>query len=302
MSILVVGSVALDSVETPFGKVNNILGGSAIYFAAAASLYTKVNLVAVVGTDFPREQIQFLIDRGVDTRGLQMVDGETFRWAARYDYHTNTTETLDTRLGVFADFHPIIPEGYEKSDLVFLANIDPVLQYEVLRQVPKAKLTMLDTMNFWINNKREALTKAISAVDVVTMNEEEARIFAGTSGTLSATRWILGLGPKTIIIKQGEYGCAMVGEDGYFTAPACPLEDVKDPTGAGDTFAGGFLGYLDKVGEAEPPTIRKAIIYGCATAGFTVEEFGVDRLRSLTLEDITERYHDFRRFTRFDDG
>ncbi len=290
MSILVVGTVALDSLETPLGKVSEVLGGSATYFSAVASLYTKVNLVAVVGTDFPMEKIQFLIDRGVDIRGLQVVDGKTFRWSGRYDYKTNTTETLDTRLNVLTAFHPTLPKGYEKSDFVFLANIDPDRQHEVLKQVPEAKLTMLDTMDFWINNKRESLILAMNAVDVVTMNEAEARLLAQSESILGAARWILNLGPKIVIIKRGEYGCAMVSQNGYFTAPACLLEQVKDPTGAGDTFAGGFLGYLDKIGELTDQTIKRAIIYGCATASFTVEEFGVDRLRSLTSEDIDKRY------------
>lgn len=299
MSILVVGTVALDSVETPLGKVSEILGGSATYFAAAASLYTKVNLVAVVGTDFPMERIQFLIDRGVDIRGLQVVDGETFRWSGRYDYRTNTTETLDTRLNVLTGFRPALPEGYKESDFVFLANIDPDLQHEVLQQVPQPKLTMLDTMDFWINNKKESLTLAMSAVDVVTMNEGEARLLAQNESILSAARWILNLGPKMVIIKRGEYGCAMVNETGYFTAPACLLEQVKDPTGAGDTFAGGFLGYLDKVGELTEQTIKRAIIHGCATASFTVEEFGVERLRSITTDDITKRYQELYQCTQF---
>jgi len=292
VSILVVGTVALDSLETPLGKVSEVLGGSATYFSAVASLYTKVNLVAVVGTDFPMGKIQFLIDRGVDIRGLQVVDGKTFRWSGRYDYKTNTTETLDTRLNVLTDFHPTLPKGYEKSDFVFLANIDPDRQHEVLKQVPEAKLTMLDTMDFWINNKRESLILAMNAVDVVTMNEAEARLLAQSESILGAARWILNLGPKIVIIKRGEYGCAMVSQNGYFTAPACLLEQVKDPTGAGDTFAGGFLGYLDKIGELTDQTIKRAIIYGCATASFTVEEFGVDRLRSLTSEDIDKRYSD----------
>ena len=223
MSILVVGSVALDSVETPFGNVKEVLGGSATYFSAVASLYTKVNLVAVIGKDLAQEQLQFLIDRGVDTRGLQIMDGDTFRWEGRYDYKTNTTETLDTRLNVFADFHPVLPAGYEKSDFVFLANIDPELQYEVLQQVPDAKLTMLDTMDLWINTKREALIKTMSNVDVVTMNEGEARVLVETESILTAAKWILTLGPKMVIIKRGEYGCAMFDESGYFTAPACLL-------------------------------------------------------------------------------
>jgi len=301
LSILVVGSIALDSLETPLGKVSEILGGSATYFSAAASLYTKVNLVAVVGTDFSEETIQFLIDRGVDTRGLQVVDGETFRWAARYDFNAHTTETLDIKMNVFADFHPVLPEGYEKSDFVFLANIDPDIQNEVLRQVPGARLTMLDTMDFWINNKREALTLTMSTVDIVTMNEGEARALAGTESILSAARWILGLGPKMVIIKRGECGCAMVNESGYFTAPACLLEQVKDPTGAGDTFAGGFLGYLDKAGELTEQTVKRALIHGCAAASFTVEEFGVDRLRSLTPEDIDSRYQEFYEFSHIED-
>ncbi len=301
MSILVVGTVALDSVETPLGKVHEVLGGSATYFSAAASLYTQVNLVAVVGTDFPRETIQFLIDRGVDTRGLQVVDGETFRWAGRYDFKTNTTETLDTKLNVFTDFHPVLPEGYEKSDFVFLANIDPELQYEVLKQVPRAKLTMLDTMDLWINNKKEALTTVMSVVDVVTMNEREARALVETESILSAAKWILTLGPKMVIIKRGEYGCVMFNETGYFTAPACLLEEVKDPTGAGDTFAGGFLGYLDKAGEITAQAIKRAIIHGSATASFTVEEFSVERLRSLTPEDITKRYQGLYECTHFEE-
>ena len=300
MSILVVGSVALDSVETPLGTVSEVLGGSATYFSAAASLYTEVNLVAVVGTDFPRERIQFLIDRGVDTRGLQMVDGETFRWAGRYDYQANTCETLDIKLNVFADFHPTLPEGYEKSDFVFLANIDPDLQHEVLRQVPQAKVTMLDTRDFWIENKRESLTRAMSAVDVVTMNEGEARALAETKSILTAAKWILNLGPKMAIIKRGEYGCIMVNETSCFIAPAYLLEQVKDPTGAGDTFAGGFLGYLDKAGELTEQTIKRAIIHGSATASFTVEEFSVERLHSLTAEDITKRYQEFYWFSHIE--
>ncbi len=299
MSILVVGTIAFDSVETPFGKVSDVLGGSATYFATVASLYTKVNLVAVVGTDFPIEQIQFLRDRGVDTRGLQVADGETFRWAACYHYETNTCETLDTRLNVFADFHPILPEGYERSDFVFLANIDPDLQYEVLRQVRGARLTMLDTMDFWIHQKEGSLIRAMSAVDVVTVNEGEARALAKKQNIFSAARWILNLGSKMVIIKQGEYGVTMVSQNDYFTAPACPLEQVKDPTGAGDTFAGGFLGYLDKAGEVTPQTMKRAIFHGCATASFTVEEFGFDRLRSVTPEDIAKRYQELHQCTQF---
>jgi sugar/nucleoside kinase (ribokinase family) len=301
LSILVVGSVALDTVETPMGKVENEIGGSATYFSAIASLYTKVNLVAVVGTDFPREKIQFLEERGVDTRGLQVVEGETFRWSGRYDYMSNITETLDTRLNVFADFHPVLPDGYDQSDFVFLANIDPDLQREVLEQVPEARLTMMDTMDFWIENKHESLVTTMSMVDIVTMNEGEARLFGETESILTAARSILELGPKLVVIKRGEYGCAKVDKEGYFTAPACLLEKVKDPTGAGDTFAGGFLGYLRQINDISETAIRRAMIHGCATASFTVEEFGVERLRTLTTEEITERYQEFYNFSHLHD-
>lgn len=299
MSVLVIGSVAFDSVETPFGKVVNALGGSAVYFATAASLYTKVNLVAVVGTDFPEQHIRFLTNRGVDCRGLQVVDGETFCWAGRYNYKLNTTETLDTRLNVFADFHPILPDGYEKSDFVFLANIDPDLQYEVLQQVRGAKLVAADTMDFWIREKKKSLIKALSAVDVVIMNEAEARMFAETTNTIIAAKQILQLGPKAVIIKKGEYGSIMLTDTTYFVAPAYPLEEVKDPTGAGDTFAGGFMGYLAKVGEVTPETMKKAIINGNLIASFAVQEFSIDRLRSLSLDKITKRYQEFRQFIYF---
>lgn len=300
MSILVVGSVALDTVETPFGRVCNALGGSASYFAAAASLFTRVNLVAVVGTDFPQEHVAFLKKRGVDLRGLQVVEGETFRWSGRYDYELNATHTLETRLNVFADFHPILPEAYKESDLVFLANIDPDLQYEVLKQVPRAKLTMADTMDFWIQGKREALLRTLSAVDIATMNESEVRMLAGTPSVPAGARRIQELGPRTVIIKKGEYGAALFSENSYFVAPAYLLDQVKDPTGAGDSFAGGFLGYLDKMGQINPQNLRRAVIHGCAVASFTVQGFSIDGLRSLTPKAITDRYLEFYHFTHFE--
>ena len=301
MSILVVGSVAFDSVETPLGKVEDVLGGSATYFSAISSLYTDVRLVAVVGTDFPMERLQFLKDRGVDLQGLQVAKGNTFRWSGRYDYKTNTTETLDTQLNVLADFHPTLPAGFEQSRFVFLANIDPDLQREVLEQVPGAQLTMMDTMDFWINSKRESLIRTMRMVDVVTMNESEARSLVETESILTAARWILTLGPKMVVIKRGEYRCAKVDAEGYFTAPARLQEQVKDPTGAGDTFAGGFLGYLAPADDMSEMTLRQAVIHGCATASFTVEEFGVERLRTLTTDEIEERYREFRDFSHIGD-
>lgn len=299
MAILVVGSVALDTVETPFGRVEEVLGGSATYFSAAASLFTKVRLVAVVGQDFPVDSLDFLRERGVDTTGLQVADGRTFRWSGRYDYDLNVTHTLDTQLNVFADFHPVLPDGYGNSDVLFLANIDPALQYEVRKQA-SCGLTMMDTMNFWIQGHRDALTRTIQAVDIVTMNESELRMFAGTSSLTTAARKVIELGPKAVIIKQGEYGAAMVSKEGLFVAPAYPLEEVWDPTGAGDSFAGGFLGYLDSVGEVSVRTLRQAIIFGSAVASFTVGGFSLDRLRTLTREELAVRYNEFKNLTHFE--
>lgn len=301
MSVLVVGSVALDTVETPFGSVTAVLGGSAIYFAAAASLFTKVNLVGVVGTDFPAEHIRFLAERGVDTRGLAVVEGQTFRWVGRYDYEQNITQTLDTRLNVFADFHPTLPPGYEGSELVFLANIDPDLQYEVLSQVSGARLRVVDTMNFWIRGKGESLSRTISAVDIVIMDESEVRLLAQSQNVIAAAKSILEMGPKAVIIKRGEYGSIMVSDTDYFVAPAYPVAQVKDPTGAGDSFAGGLLGYLDQAKEISPRALRKAIIHGTIVASFTIADFSIDGLRSLRRTDIAHRYQEFKRFTHFDD-
>ena len=301
MSVLVVGSVALDSVETPFGTVTEVLGGSAVYFATAASLYTKVNMVGVVGTDFPDEHIRFLTERGVDTRGLEVVEGQTFRWVGRYDYEQHITQTLDTRLNVFADFHPTLYPGYEDSDLVFLANIDPDLQCEVLSQVRGARLRVVDTMNFWIRGKGESLHRAISAVDIVIMDESEVRLLTQSQNVIAAAKSILKLGPTAAIVKRGEYGAIMVSDDDYFIAPAYPVDQVKDPTGAGDSFAGGFLGYLDQAKEVAPQTLRQAIIHGTAVASFTISEFSIDGLRYLSKADIEQRYYELRKFTSFDD-
>jgi sugar/nucleoside kinase (ribokinase family) len=295
------GSVALDSVETPFGRVSDVLGGSAVYFATAASIYTKVNLVAIVGTDFPTEHIEFLAERGVDTRGLEMVKGETFRWAGRYDYERNITQTLDTRLNVFADFHPTLPPGYESSDLVFLANIDPDLQYEVLNQVSGAKLRVVDTMNFWIRGKGESLNRTISAVDIVLMDESEVRLLARNQNVIAAAKSILNLGPRVVVVKRSEYGSIMVSDTDYFIAPAYPVLQVKDPTGAGDSFAGGLLGYLDQAKELTPKALRQAMVHGAAVASFTIADFSIDGLRSINRDDIAQRYHELKNFTHFDD-
>lgn len=305
MSILVVGSVALDSVQTPFGKVEDALGGSATYFAAAASLYDRVGLVAVVGADFPQEYVDFLKSRSVDLSGLQQVEGKTFRWKGRYDYDLNMAQTLDTQLNVFAAFHPSLPEHYRDAEYVFLANIDPELQIEVARQIRAPKLIALDTMNYWIDYKKEALTEAMSLANVVLMNEAEARQYGNTFSLIRATRKILALGPKAVIIKKGEYGAALFcnGNDvisQYFFAPAYPLEKIADPTGAGDTFAGGFIGYLAKHKRTSMDAIKRAIVHGSVVASFTVEAFSVDRLRSLTMDEIAERYRHMQHVTHFD--
>ena len=305
MSILVVGSIALDSVQTPFGSVDDALGGSATYFATAASLYNRVKLVGVVGADFPQEHVDFLKSRKVDLAGLQRVEGKTFRWKGRYDYDLNTAQTLDTQLNVFATFHPKLPESYRDAEYVFLANIDPALQAEVARQIKAPKLIILDTMNYWIDYKKEALTEAMSLSDIILLNEAEARQYAGTFSLIRAARKIMALGPRAIVIKKGEYGAAMFTQSDhfvsqYFFAPAYPLEKIADPTGAGDTFAGGFVGYLAKHGETSIEGFKRAIVHGSVIASFTVEGFSVNRLRELTWEEIVERYSHMQHFTHFE--
>ncbi|HEY8695396.1 MAG TPA: PfkB family carbohydrate kinase [Chloroflexota bacterium] len=298
MSITVVGSVALDTVETPFGKKENALGGAATYFSTAASLYTKVQLVGVVGDDFPEQHVDFLRGRGVDLRGLQRKPGQTFHWAGRYDYdNLNNAQTLDTQLGLFATFDPRLPEDYRAADCVFLANIDPTLQLKVLEQVRQPKLKVLDSMNFWISSNKAALTEVISKVDVVLMNEGEALQYGETFSLVTAARKILDLGPKVLLAKKGEYGAALFADQTYFFAPAYPLETVKDPTGAGDTFAGGFLGYLSRAGDYSLAAMKRAVLHASAMASFTIEDYSVDRLRTLTLDEIEARVQDFAHFT-----
>jgi len=282
MSITVVGSVALDTVETPFGKKENALGGAATYFSTAASLYTQVQLVGVVGDDFPEQHVEFLRQRGVDLRGLQRKPGQTFHWAGKYEYdNLNNAQTLDTQLGLFATFDPQLPEDYRAADCVFLANIDPTLQLKVLEQVRQPKLKVLDSMNFWISSNKAALTEVISKVDVVLMNEGEA----------------LQYGESFSLAKKGEYGAALFADRTYFFAPAYPLETVKDPTGAGDTFAGGFLGYLSRAGDYSLAAMKRAVLHGSAMASFTIEDYSIDRLRTLTLGDVERRVEDFAHFT-----
>jgi sugar/nucleoside kinase (ribokinase family) len=315
VGILVVGSVALDSVYTPFGQAENVLGGAASYFVAAAALYDRVSLVGVVGQDFPEPCMDFLRSRNADLSGFQVVPGRTFRWGGRYALDMNARETLYTELGVFEDFHPNVPPALRRSEVVFLANIQPRLQLEVLKQTSSgvggdgrasgAQLHVLDTMDLWIETAREALTEVMRQVDIVLIAEEEARQYAGVPGLRAAARQILGLGPKLLVIKQGSYGALLLGADGsYFAAPAYPLEDVCDPTGAGDAFAGGFLGHLAarlKTGWAlTHADYRRALVHGNIMGAYACEDFSVNRLRALTPADIATRYQEFVRFTHFE--
>ncbi|MFO1520161.1 MAG: PfkB family carbohydrate kinase [bacterium] len=300
MDILVVGSVALDTVETPFGKIEDGLGGSATHFAASASFFVPLQLVAVVGEDFPAQHIDFLKSKNVALEGLQKKPGKTFRWKGRYSYDLNSAETLDTQLNVFQHFMPELPADYRKKEFIFLANIDPELQSRVIDQCAKPKLIAMDTMNFWIQGKKEALIKTISRVNMLLINEGEARQLADESNLVKAARKIRSWGPKTLIIKRGEYGALLFHDREIFAAPALPLEDVKDPTGAGDSFAGGFLGYLAKNNDLGFETLKKACIYGSVMASFNVEEFSCDRLRRLTPKEIDERYRSFCALTHFE--
>ena len=302
MDILVVGSVAFDSVETPFGKAEEVLGGSGTYFSTSASFFSKVALVAVVGEDFPDEHIMMLQGKGVDTRGLQKVPGgKTFRWKGKYEYDLNQAHTIDTQLNVFSDFNPTIPEDYREIPYVFLANIDPELQMEVLNQVKSPKLVACDTMNFWIEGKPEALKKIFAKTELVVINDSEAREFADEANLVKAAEKILACGPKTLIVKRGEYGALMFNGKSVFSAPAYPLEDIFDPTGAGDSFAGGLMGYLAKTDDLSEANIRKAIIVGSVMASFNVEAFSLERLSGLTTPEISARYGEFKRLTHFED-
>lgn len=299
-SILCVGTVGLDDVETPFGQVKEALGGSTPCFIAAASLFAPVRLVSVVGQDFPERYRRFLAERA-DLEGLQTLPGRTFRWSGRYHFDMNQRDTLETQLNVLAEFDPILPDSYRDSEYVFLANGTPALQLRVLEQTRSPRLVMLDSMNYWISSAREDLTEAIKRSDVVLMNEEEVRQYAGTSHLLKGGRHILSLGPQTLIVKKGEYGAVLFTGDGYFYCPAYPLEDVKDPTGAGDSFAGGFLGYLASAGETTMAHLRRALVYGSVVASFTVEDFSVTRLATVTQDELRRRYREFREFTYFDE-
>jgi sugar/nucleoside kinase (ribokinase family) len=298
--LLVVGAVAFDSVRTPHGEAENILGGAATYFAVTASCFAPVRVVAVVGDDFGEEHLRVFQDRGVDTAGLVRAPGETFRWSGEYFGDMNEARTLATHLNVFEQFSPEIPGSYLDSEFVFLGNIDPVLQLHVRRQLPQARLVALDSMNYWIKGKPQELKKALAEVDILVINEMEARMLSGISNLKKAAEAIRKMGPRTLVIKRGEHGVLLFSEGGIFSAPAFPLDQVHDPTGAGDSFGGGFMGHLAKAGEISEVQLRRAVIYGSVMASYTVEEFGLARLLRLTPEEIEARYREFKNLTHFD--
>ncbi len=300
MSLLVVGSVALDTVETPFGRAEDALGGSATFFTAAASCFCRVQVVGVVGSDFPEAGIGFLESRNADLTGLSRVLGESFRWSGVYSFDLNSRETLETRLGVFADFKPHIPDLFRDAEWVFLGNIDPTLQLDVLDQVRSPRLVACDTMNFWIEGKRETLMELLTRVDLLLVNDSEARELSGDYNLARAARWIQARGPRYVIIKKGEHGAVLFTPNSVFFAPGYPLEEVFDPTGAGDAFAGGLMGSLAQGGQVTDADLRRAVIYGSAMGSFAVERFSVERFHDLQGHEIEERVKKFREMMIFE--
>lgn len=303
MGLLVVGSVAFDSVETPFGSVKDALGGSAIYISVAASYFTApVRLVAVVGGDFPKDHIRFLEERDIDLDGLQIIrDGKTFRWGGRYHYDLNMRDSLYTELNVFDHFNPIIPSGFKNSAYVCLGNIDPILQRRVLERLAKPRLVVGDTMNYWIESKPKELSETMKLMDVLVVNESEARLLTYEPNLVKAAKRIIRMGPKIVIVKKGEHGALLVTEETIFSAPAYPLENINDPTGAGDTFAGGLVGWLARTDDLSAENLKRAVVYGSTLASFCVEKFSVDGLKDLTYLQIQDRYRSFMQLSRFDE-
>lgn len=299
MSILVVGTVAFDSIETPHGSAERLLGGSASYFAVAASFFAPVQIVGVIGQDFPRQYLELFSHRGVDIQGLQGEQGETFRWRGRYHEDLNVRDTVELHLNVLAGFVPRLPLSYRDAEYVFLGNIDPAMQAEVLSQLRQARLIACDTMDHWIEGSRSELAKVLRQVEILVINDSEARLLSGEHNVVRAARAILKMGPKVVLIKRGEYGVLQFSDSAVFATPAYPLEEVFDPTGAGDSFAGGFLGYLARSGDHSRGGLRRAIVYGSVVASFTVEDFGLGRLTELKLAEIEERYQRFIELTDF---
>jgi len=300
MAILVVGSVALDSLETPFGSASEVVGGSAVHFAAAASLFAPVQVVGVVGSDFPRERLDFLHQRGADLSGIAVMEGESFRWSGRYTHDLSSPETLETRLGVFADFHPRIPEGWGSPDLLFLGNIDPRLQGEVLDRVGSPRMVACDTMNFWIEGSRDPLLELLRRVDLLIVNDGEIRQLAGEPNLFRAARWVQERGPQRVMVKKGEHGVVLFDHEEIFFVPGYPLKVLNDPTGAGDSFAGGVMGYLHGQKDLSPGALRASTVFGSALGSFAVEDFGVARLSRLTRGEVAQRVRELRGMTQFE--
>jgi sugar/nucleoside kinase (ribokinase family) len=302
MALTVVGSIAFDAVKTPFGERDRMLGGAAVHFSLAASFFTEVRPVGPVGDDFGAEQFEVLERRGIRTEDVERVaGGQSFFWRGRYEYDLNVAHTEDTQLGVFAEFEPKLSAASQAADTLFLANIQPDLQRQVRAQCTAARLSGLDSMNLWIETAKDSLTAAIAEVDCLVVNDAEIRMLTGESNLARAARAVMDLGPRAVIAKQGEYGAALFTESGYFALPGFPLEDVRDPTGAGDSFAGGFFGYLDSVeGDYFDDALRRAMGYGTVLASFNVEEFGTERVSRLTREEIDERFEQLRAMTQFE--
>ena len=299
MSILVVGTVAFDSIETPFGSAERVLGGSASYFAVAASFFSPVKIVGIIGQDFPQEYLTIFSGRGVDLEGLRREKGETFHWRGRYHEDLNVRDTVELHLNVLSGFVPHLPESYRDAEYVFLGNIDPDMQMEVLRQLRRMRLVACDTMDHWILNSGAALRKVLRKIETLIINDSEARLLSGEHNIVRAARAILKMGPKVVLIKRGEYGVLQFSDSSIFGTPAYPLEEVFDPTGAGDSFAGGFMGYLARSGDHSERGLRRSIVYGSVVASFTVEDFGLKRLTRLSLGEVEERYQRFLALTDF---
>lgn len=299
MSVLVVGTVAFDSIETPFGSAERILGGSASYFALGASFFAPVRVVGVIGRDFSQDYLDLFTRRNIDIEGIERADGDTFHWRGRYHEDINLRDTVELHLNVLGGFEPKLPERYRDAEYVFLGNIDPAMQMEVLRQIRRLKLVVCDTMDHWIRESREDLRKVLQQIEILVINDSEARLLSGYDNIVKAARAILKMGPKMVLIKRGEYGVLQFSDSSVFATPAYPLEEVFDPTGAGDSFAGGFLGQLARSGKMDQGGLRRAIVYGSVVASFTVEDFGVKRLTDVSLAQIEERYQQFVRLTDF---
>lgn len=299
IEVLIVGSIGLDDIQTPFGKLLNTLGGSAVYSSISSSFFAKTGVVGIVGTDFPKEHLDLMQRRGIDIKGIEIKEGKTFRWSGKYEFDLNTAETLKTELNVMQDFNPIIPDEYKEAEYVFLGNIDPELQLNILKQIKKPKLVVSDTMNYWIENKKDKVLEVIKKVDIALMNDGEARELFNTANLIKAAREILKLDSDYAIIKKGEHGAIMFTEKTNFSLPGYPLEDIKDPTGAGDSFAGGFIGYLAKTKDLSETNMRKAMVYGSIVASLEAEGLGVTNMDFINQFKIKERFEEFQQLIKF---